>query len=91
MLGLPIYLLGSSYYLHTRVNGRQIKRSLQTSYKRLAIIRAITLMDSLMRKCRIPDDCIDPKRYPLFMGRAVMQELIIRLKSKANLQTEKLN
>ena len=41
--------------------------------------------------CRIPDDCIDPKRYPLFMGRAVMQELIIRLKSKANLQTEKLN
>ena len=29
--------------------------------------------------CRIPDDCIDPKRYPLFMGRAVMQELIIRL------------
>ena len=25
---------------------------------------------------RIPDDCIDPKRYPLFMARAVLQELI---------------
>ncbi len=27
-------------------------------------------------KCRIPDDCIDSKRYPLFMARAVLQELI---------------
>jgi len=27
-------------------------------------------------KCRIPDDCIDPKRYPLFIARAVLQELI---------------
>ena len=26
--------------------------------------------------CRIPDDCIDSKRYPLFMARAVLQELI---------------
>ena len=26
--------------------------------------------------CRIPDDCIDPKRYPLFIARAVLQELI---------------
>ena len=50
MLNLPIYLLGSSYYLHTRIGGRQVKRSLRTSYKRVAIIRAITLIDSLMRK-----------------------------------------
>ncbi len=34
MLNLPIYLLGSSYYLHTRIAGRQVKRSLRTSYKR---------------------------------------------------------
>jgi len=33
--------------------------------------------------CRIPDDCIDERRYPLFMGRAVMQELIKGLKAKA--------
>ena len=27
-------------------------------------------------RCRIPDDCIDEKRYPLFMARAVLKELI---------------
>ena len=27
-------------------------------------------------RCRIPDDCIDKNRYPLFMARAVLQELI---------------
>ena len=32
-------------------------------------------------KCRIPDDCIDSKRYPLFMARAVLQELIESLQS----------
>ena len=32
-------------------------------------------------KCRIPDDCIDEKRYPLFMARAVLQELIESLQS----------
>ena len=31
--------------------------------------------------CRIPDDCIDSKRYPLFMARAVLQELIESLQS----------
>ena len=29
-----------------------------------------------VRICRIPDDCIDKNRYPLFMARAVLQELI---------------
>ena len=36
---------------------------------------------SSVSKCRIPDDCIDPKRYPLFMARAVLQELIESLQS----------
>ena len=36
MLNLPIYLLGSSYYLHTRIAGKQFNRSLRTSYKREA-------------------------------------------------------
>ena len=31
--------------------------------------------------CRIPDDCIDSKRYPLFMARAVLQELIESLQT----------
>lgn len=28
--------------------------------------------------CRIPADCVDNKRYPLFMGRLVMDELIMQ-------------
>ncbi|MDH0373362.1 site-specific integrase [Comamonas aquatica] len=47
MLGLPIYLLGSSYYLHTRIAGKQVKKSLRTSYKRVAIIRAVAFLNSL--------------------------------------------
>ena len=34
-----------------------------------------------MVSCRIPDDCIDKKRYPLFMARTVLQELIESLQS----------
>ena len=32
-----------------------------------------------LSKCRIPDDCIDSKRYPLFMAREVMRQLIDNL------------
>ena len=32
-----------------------------------------------MDTCRIPDDCIDSKRYPLFMAREVMRQLIDNL------------
>ena len=35
----------------------------------------------LLPKCRIPDDCIDSKRYPLFIARAVLEELIESLQS----------
>lgn len=35
----------------------------------------------LHASCRIPDDCIDSKRYPLFMARAVLKELIESLQS----------
>ena len=37
-LPLPIYKLGSSLYLHTRMGRREVKRSLRTSYQRVAII-----------------------------------------------------
>ncbi|KJA09480.1 hypothetical protein RP29_16050 [Acidovorax temperans] len=66
MLGLPIYLLGSSYYLHTRIGGKQVKRSLRTSYQRVAIIRAITLLDSLMRKDL-------PQKYELDLSRGILK------------------
>ena len=50
MLNLPIYHLGASYYLHTRINGKQVKKSLRTSYKRVAIIRAIELLTTMHKK-----------------------------------------
>ena len=31
---------------------------------------------------RVPDDCIDSKRYPLFMAREVMRGLIEQLKAR---------
>ena len=66
MLGLPIYFLGSSYYLHMRIKGRQVKRSLQTSYRRVAIIRAITLMESLMNNNL-------PTKYELDVSRGIFK------------------
>jgi integrase len=47
MLSLPIYLRASNFYLHTRINGHQVKRSLHTSDKVVAIIRASELLRSL--------------------------------------------
>ncbi len=36
----------------------------------------------LLLNCSIPDDCIDYRRYPLFMARSVMRELIEQLKAQ---------
>ena len=46
---IPVYFRGSSYYLHTRVNGVQFKRSLQTNNKAIAIMRASRLMEALVK------------------------------------------
>ena len=67
MLGLPIYLLGSSYYLHTRINGKQVKKSLRTNYKRVAIIRAIDLLTTMHKK----PDLSDLSTYELDISRGV--------------------
>lgn len=32
--------------------------------------------------CPVPEDCIDPKRRALFVGREVMRDLIERLRSQ---------
>ena len=43
--------------------------------------RGLVFEPALVCNCRIPDDCIDFKRYPLFMARSVLQELIKSLQS----------
>jgi site-specific recombinase XerD len=66
MLILPIYLLGSSYYLHTRIDGQQVKRSLRTGYKRVAIMRAIALLSDLTMHKKDP-----PQKYELDLSRGI--------------------
>ena len=41
--------------------------------------------EQLLHSCRIPDDCIDKNRYPLFMARSVLRELIESLPSSRSL------
>ncbi len=65
-LALPIYLLGSSYYLHTRIGGQQIKKSLRTSYKREAIMRAIDLLNAMHKKDL-------PAKYELDLTNSVLK------------------
>ena len=50
MLSLPIYLRGSSFYLHTRIGSKQFKRSLCTNDEKLAIIRATRIYEIIMAK-----------------------------------------
>ena len=42
-------------------------------------------MKFYVASCRIPDDCIDKNRYPLFMARSVLRELIESLPSTRSL------
>jgi hypothetical protein len=39
----------------------------------------------LFNNCRIPDDCIDKNRYPLFIARDVLRELVQSLQSTGSL------
>lgn len=49
MLNLPVYLRGRTYYLHTRVAGKQVKRSLHTADKPTAMMRALHLLSHIMK------------------------------------------
>lgn len=46
-LSLPIYFLGRTFVLHTRINGRQVKRTLRTADPRIAKLRAIQLLGEM--------------------------------------------
>ncbi len=39
-------------------------------------------------RCRIPDDYIDPKRYPLFMAREVVLELLAQFKAESKVDAK---
>ena len=65
---IPVYLRGSSYYLHTRVNGVQFKRSLQTNNKAMAIMRASKLMEALLKI-----DLSGIRRYEIDLQKGVLK------------------
>lgn len=69
MLGLPIYKLGSVYYLHTRVGGKQVKRSLRTGYKREAFKRALALLHNMTK----PEQQPTPAQYELDASKGIFK------------------
>lgn len=69
MLNLPVYLRGSSYYLHCRVHGKQFKRSLNTADKTVAIMRASRLLEAIF----VVDDIKRAKQYEIDLGRGVFK------------------
>ena len=48
MLKLPVYLRGSSYYLHLRVHGKQFKKSLKTGDRKTAILLAVRHLSDIL-------------------------------------------
>jgi hypothetical protein len=53
-----------------------------TSRGQISVRGALTLPSiPASHSCRIPDDWIDNKRYPLFLARSVLQALLEQLKS----------
>lgn len=56
MLSLPVYKRNGTFYLHVRVHGHQIKRSLRTGDPLLAKLRAVQLLGVLnMHKPKLSD------------------------------------
>ncbi len=56
MLKIPVYLRGSSYYFHTRIAGKQFKKSLHTACKDTARIKALHILATLTM-------ALDPKQF----------------------------
>ena len=71
MLSLPIYLRKNSYYLHTRICGKQFKRSLNTSNKAEAIIRASDYMRVVGMADKLNDLGIDVRTYEIDLAKGI--------------------
>lgn len=71
MLNLPVYRRGSSgtFYLHTRIAGRQFKRSLGTADRQAAMIKASRLLEAL----KMTDDLSKIRKYQIDLGKGVLQ------------------
>lgn len=80
-LSLPVYFLGRTYVLHTRVAGRQLKRSLKTADPRVAKLRAIEILRALAMAINgdnpdVSDFNFDParlRRYEIDLKNGVLK------------------
>ena len=75
-----------SLYFRVRISRKNFKadkyfKNLEEAKEFLALSKAKKGKE-LIYSCRIPDDCIDSKRYPLFMARDVMRVLIEQLQAE---------
>lgn len=79
MLTLPVYLRGNIYYFHTRINGKQVKRSLNTSDRFTAMMRACKLLYGIkMDNSKLPIDLfnIDPdsvRKFEIDLSRGILR------------------
>lgn len=67
MLNLPVYLRGQTYYLHTRILGKQVKRSLNTSDKLEAMLAASNILKAVLMAV----DLSKVKKYELDLSRGI--------------------
>lgn len=75
MLKLPVYLRGSTYYIHTRIRGVQFKRSLGTDDPLTAKLRAIEFLRVIdLHKPKLEDfrfEGLDPSKYEIDLSRGI--------------------
>jgi len=75
MLTLPVYRRGQTYYLHTRIAGRQFKRSLQTADPTIARLRALELLRVIaMTKPKLSEfdfNSSDVSRYEFDLAKGI--------------------
>lgn len=69
MLTLPVYLRGNTYYFHTRIFGKQVKKSLHTNDKQTAIIKAL----ALVRACQMAIDSSGFNKYKINLNEGILE------------------
>ena len=65
MLNIPVYLRGTTYYLHLRVQGKQVKKSLKTGDRKTAMLIAATYLTDLLP--------MTIRKYEIDIGRGVFK------------------
>ena len=77
MLTLPVYLRHGVYYLHTRIAGRQFKRSLDTRDAGIAKLKAFEFLKAIaMNKPKLSDfnfEGITPSKYEIDFSKGVFK------------------